>query len=105
MLFGDAKCTYRELSDPHRYVFSGKCIFCDRDVEVSVPGTELYAYRQGKAIQDAMPSVSAADREFLMTGICDPCFDASTKEDEEDDEEDDSPEKFIERANERFRPR
>jgi hypothetical protein len=35
---------------------------------VRVPKAELYAYNQGMCIQEAMPSVSKNDREFLMSG-------------------------------------
>ncbi len=35
---------------------------------VTIPGNELFKYRQGEYIQEAMPSVSADDREFLISG-------------------------------------
>ena len=38
--------------------------------EVKVPAEELFEYRDGKYIQDALVSVSALDREFLLTGGC-----------------------------------
>ena len=69
MTYADSCCTYKELNNPHRYAFTGKCIITKKMVTVEIPGKELYAYRQGKHIQDAMPSVSKADREFLMSGI------------------------------------
>ena len=69
MLYADNKCTYEERSNPHRYIFKGTCIVTGKQVVVSIPGNELFQYRQGKYIQDAMPSVSAEDREFLMSGI------------------------------------
>lgn len=55
---------YKEEYLPvHQYTFF------DHDHEVTVPAEELFAYRQGKLMQIAMPSVSADDREWLMTGI------------------------------------
>lgn len=69
MMYADNACSYRELRDPHRYVFSGQCIVTKKEYSVTVPAQELYAYRQGELIQTALKSVSAGDREFLMSGI------------------------------------
>lgn len=86
MRFADSSnCTYTELNSPHRYAFKGKCIMCGELKTVEIPGPELYRYRQGALIQDALKSVSSGDREFLMTGICAPCFDETFKEDEDDE--------------------
>ncbi len=64
------KCTYTETYEDgkHYYIFTGPCLITKKPYSVKVPGSELYAYNQGRYIQDAMPSVSAEDREFLMTG-------------------------------------
>jgi|TARA_R100001530_G_scaffold35417_2_gene27604 hypothetical protein len=61
---------YTETYDQgHRYHFAGKCVVTGKEWAVTVPGKELHMYRRGKLIQDAMPSVSTDDREFLITGI------------------------------------
>ncbi len=68
MMYADNLCTYTE--DSIYYIFTGSCIQTKKKYSVRVPKAELYAYRQGiQHIQDAMPSVSPGDREFLMTGI------------------------------------
>lgn len=36
--------------------------------EIDVTTEQLIEWRQGALIQDAMPRVSKADREFIMTG-------------------------------------
>lgn len=55
---------YTEVFKPtHGYNFH------DDKYSVFVPADELFAYRQGELIQDAMPSLNADDREFLMTGM------------------------------------
>lgn len=51
------------------YIFTGPCVITKELHSVTIPGPELYAYRQGVKIQDALKSVNAGDREFLMTGI------------------------------------
>ena len=67
MRYADSHCTYTE--DATHYTFTGMCIQTKRMHSVRIPKAELYAYRQGAYIQDAMPSVSAEDREFLMSGL------------------------------------
>ncbi len=70
MRYADTHCTYTEKHSPvHTYVFTGKCVVTRNYYAVEVPGHELYNYRQGKLIQEAMPSVSPEDREFLMSGL------------------------------------
>lgn len=71
MTYADNCCTCVETYDgnKHFYVYSGKCAISGKPVTVKVPGAELFAYRQGALIQNAMPSVPAGEREFLMTGI------------------------------------
>ena len=46
---------------------------------MTVPAGELYRYRQGAYIQDALKSVSVDDREFLMSGICSVCWENIVK--------------------------
>ena len=53
----------------HKYHYTGKCRVTGKQWTVSVPGQELHQYRRGKHIQVAMPSLSAEDREFLLSGI------------------------------------
>lgn len=38
-------------------------------LEIDVTEAQLLAWQNGRLIQDAMPHLSADDREFLMTGI------------------------------------
>jgi len=54
---------YTEEFEPvHGYRFS------DDNHSAFVPANEMFAYNQGELMQVAMPSVSAEDREWLMTG-------------------------------------
>lgn len=72
MMYADNFCTYTEQHKPeHTYTFTGKCIQTGKDYSVTVKASELYAYRQGAYSQDAFKSLSAEDREFLISG-CSP---------------------------------
>lgn len=86
MLYADNCCTYVESFKPkHTYTFKGLCVVTKKMYSVTVPAEELYAYRQGAMIQDAMPSVSKEDREFLMSGCSPEGWDIMWKEDDADD--------------------
>ncbi len=66
----DRGCTYEENILPtHSYTFTGPCVITGKKHEVTVPAEELFAYRQGLTIQEAMTSLDKDQREFLMSGI------------------------------------
>ena len=48
---------------------------CIRDRHITVGNADLDAWQNGTLIQDAMPYLSADDREILISGICGECFD------------------------------
>lgn len=70
-MYADNCCTYRESFKDGKqiYTFTGPCVVTGKSYSVAVDGEQLYAYRRGKKIQDAFPTISADDREFLMSGI------------------------------------
>ena len=51
------------------------CRQCKVSVEMSVNRQDVADWREGKYIQDAMPYLSADERELLISGICGSCFD------------------------------
>lgn len=55
------------------------CPFCGKRHTITVDYTALLngikAYNDGKALQNAFPTFTASEREFLFTGICDECWD------------------------------
>ena len=82
MRYADSHCSYTETNEPHNYMFTGACVYCSQAISVVIAGTELYNYRQGKPIKDAMPSVNSDEREFLMSGICPACWEKMFSTDE-----------------------
>lgn len=87
MRYADSRCNCEEKFNPHRYVYTGKCIQTGESVTVEIPAAELFAYRRGEYIQTAMPSVSVDDREFLMSGFSAKGWQEAFGFDEENDEE------------------
>ena len=71
MRYADRACKVEERfdNDVHTYTFTGPCLLTKDQCSVTVKAEELNAYRSGKLIQDAMPSLSPEDREFLISGI------------------------------------
>ena len=61
---------YTETYDNgHEYHFTGKCRVTGDERTVTVKGQELFRYRSGELIQNALKSVNDDDREFLLSGI------------------------------------
>lgn len=60
-----------------------QCVNCNATYIVTVPRDGYRDWLNGTHIQTAMPQVSAAERELLMSGICGVCFDKMFGEDDE----------------------
>lgn len=58
--------------------FTRACPFCGKTHSITVKSDELeasrYAIERGMRIQDALPTFTVDEREFLMTGICNDCW-------------------------------
>lgn len=58
------------------------CIMCGVGYTLTVPKQGFEDWYFGKAnIQDAMPNLTPGERELLISGICETCFDKIFKED------------------------
>lgn len=49
------------------------CVFCGKEHFVTVKEKEFIAWENGECIQKAMPSLSATEREQLISHICPKC--------------------------------
>lgn len=74
----DISCT-PDPSDSTRVVLTRKCPFCGKEQTMSVKqnifNMGMSAIRCGSRIQDAFPTWTADQREFILTGICPACWD------------------------------
>ena len=68
----------------HLYNFTLGCIKCKSEHTVSLNGSDLYQYNQGKYIQEAFPYISQDMREMMMSGICDTCWQITFPPEDED---------------------
>lgn len=51
-----------------------RCPFCGRTHDVEVNEIDYLNWQDGELIQNAMPYLSAQEREYLITGICAHCW-------------------------------
>lgn len=52
-----------------------QCISCKEVYHLKVHPNDIVRISEGAHVQDAMPYLSADDRELLISGICGKCFD------------------------------
>ena len=53
-----------------------ECVLCHTKHTILVPTAGYMQWAKGQAkIQDALPGLTADERELLMSGICGRCFD------------------------------
>jgi len=70
MRYADSNCRFEKVYAPEEaYRIVGPCVVTGKEYTVYVPAAELFAYRQGRLIRSALPSVSDDDREFLISGL------------------------------------
>jgi Zn ribbon nucleic-acid-binding protein len=50
------------------------CPSCDKSLTITITGEQLFQINQGAFIQDALPEVSADDRERFISGYCPKCW-------------------------------
>lgn len=52
-----------------------QCTVCKNILVLEVNSEDLESWKAGELIQNAMPYLTAGERELLKTGICGECFD------------------------------
>lgn len=66
-------------------VATDPCFVCHKAGKVVVDKDGYDRWKAGEFIQNALPTLSADEREQLMTGTHGPCFDSICPEEDEDD--------------------
>jgi hypothetical protein len=62
----------------------GPCYSCSEKQAVVVKTADLSRFRAGDFAQDCFPYLSAPEREFLISGICDKCWNDMFGDEEEE---------------------
>jgi len=60
------------------------CISCGKRAQLEVVKSEYEAWQGGQLIQRAMPSLPESQRELLISGTCDACWDELFADDDEE---------------------
>lgn len=75
--------SFTELAAVDAVVLETACPFCGKKHKLILKGDKIVEYKQGKVayeagymIQVAFPSFTPDEREFILTGICDKCWDS-----------------------------
>ena len=63
------------------------CPFCGKAHEIAVNEMDYLDWQDGKLAQDAFPYLSASDREMLITGIDEDCWNGMFGINEEEEED------------------
>ena len=66
---------------------TSECICCGKVQSVELNESVYMKWIRGEHIQDVAPELSIDDREFLISGVCGPCFDAMFADEEEESNE------------------
>lgn len=74
------------IADGDMSVVAGPCHFCKQPQEVRVKTTDLEKFREGGFAQDCFPYLTPPKREFLISGICDICWNNMFPPEDEDAE-------------------
>lgn len=56
-------------------IVNATCCECGKEYNFEVPREAALYWANGARIQDAMPMLSPNERELLISGICETCFD------------------------------
>ena len=75
--------TFTETVTEDKVTLTTVCPFCSKEHKIVLEGQKAAEYKRGKVayeagyvIQAAFPSLTPSEREFILTGICDECWDS-----------------------------
>ena len=63
------------MSTNQKMPLTKACARCKRQYQLMVNIKDHDRWLEGELIQDAMPYLTADERELLISGFCGPCFD------------------------------
>lgn len=85
--FGRVGYVVLRSEDRGSYTILRKCPLCGKPSEVEVPAQGLWEWEHGAFVQKAFPDLTPGQREQVMNGAHEDCFDQAFREDEDDEEE------------------
>lgn len=79
--------TGREEREYDRYDLVRMCPLCREESRVVVPAQGLFEYEHGAFVQKAFPEMTPGEREQVMSGTHEACWDRYMRDPEEDDDQ------------------
>lgn len=67
------------VAEKRTITIEAECPFCGKVTDVEVPIDGYIKWEHGELIQNALPMLSAQERELVKTGICQECWDKMFK--------------------------
>ena len=64
-----------ELRQMNKIPVSKRCLFCQHNITLMVVPAEYERWKSGVHAQNALVSLSDGERELLISGTCEACFD------------------------------
>ena len=58
-----------------------KCVECGKKFTLEVNQNDYDDWKSGKLVQKAFPYLKAGERELLISGLCEDCFDKLFEDD------------------------
>ena len=58
----------------HIYKYTVECVHCRQEQTIEAHSSDVKKWKNGMLIEDAMPYLSASDREMFISGPCDECW-------------------------------
>jgi len=74
-----------KMIDHSEMIVNVNCQNCHELHEITVSGHGFSCWQEGTLIQDALPELSADDRELLISGTCGTCWDKMFNFEEDDE--------------------
>lgn len=60
------------------------CVLCHKEVEIPAKPGDVKKWQRGELIQHAMPYLTPGQREMLISGVCEECFNNMFGEDDDE---------------------
>jgi hypothetical protein len=87
--FRDGCCslTWGAVGERQTLRVTGPCIYCGTEQSIRLDAEAAIKFREGGFAQDCFPTLSADQREFLISGICGKCWNEMFPDEEDSDAE------------------
>jgi hypothetical protein len=62
------------IPEANTAVLEAICVYCGKTVEIQTKCTDYWLWTNGELIQDCLSYLTVSQREMLISGICEGCW-------------------------------